>query len=61
MDLEIVTPGNQVNNKIGNPIQIGVDGIFIHRGGPMDLRNTSHDFKEYTGLAGGHILIHRRR
>ena len=30
MDVEVVTPGNQVNSKIGNPIQIGVDGNF-HR------------------------------
>jgi len=38
MDVEVVTPGNQVNSKIGNPIQIGVDGKLPS---PVDNENTN--------------------
>ena len=26
LEVEIVTPGNQVGNKLGNPVEIGPDG-----------------------------------
>jgi len=38
MDVEVVTPGNQVNSKIGNPIQIGVDGKVPS---PVNNENTN--------------------
>ena len=27
-EVEILTPGNQVGAKLGNPVQIGIDGEF---------------------------------
>eukprot|EP00090_Calanus_glacialis_P036968 TRINITY_DN6328_c0_g1_i1.p1 TRINITY_DN6328_c0_g1~~TRINITY_DN6328_c0_g1_i1.p1 ORF type:complete len:623 (-),score=183.87 TRINITY_DN6328_c0_g1_i1:129-1997(-) len=38
LDLEVVAPGNQVNKKIGNPVQIGADGKIPN---PVDSENAN--------------------